>query len=178
MQLPLPGFYRSLMDELSYPLRASRSGTSAAVPEPSDLPLVRSLLSISKSTRAFLTLMLAEIDLHLGQDQLVAGLEPGRAISVSELADRIAVRPSTVSKMLDRLVDKNLVQRTVSSEDARRTMVVLTQAGLEIRPRVEAVWARLEKELAGAMTVEEADTLATAMNRMETLLATKLRRHR
>lgn len=81
------------------------------------LPLVRALLSISKSTRAFLALLLSDIGLHLGQDQLIACLRHGEPMSVSTLADRIAVRPSTVSKMLDRLVEKG---RSAASS-ARKT---------------------------------------------------------
>ncbi len=142
------------------------------------LPLVRALLSISKSTRAFLALLLADIGLHLGQDQLIACLRDGEPMSVSTLADRIAVRPSTVSKMLDRLVEKGAVRRLVSEEDARRTMVLLTEEGAALKPRVAQVWARLESELAGGMSPDEARAVKEAMARIDLLLAARLRRHR
>ncbi len=167
------------MDEFSFPISGSggpRDTRGEDVEDP--LPLVRALLSISKSTRAFLALLLSDIGLHLGQDQLIACLRHGEPMSVSTLADRIAVRPSTVSKMLDRLVEKGAVRRVVSEEDARRTMVLLTEEGAALKPRVAQVWARLESELSGGMTPEEAHAVKDAMARMDLLLAARLRRHR
>lgn len=140
--------------------------------------LVRSLLSISKSTRAFLALLLVEIDLHPGQDQLLMRLDPGEPVSVSVLAELLAVRPSTVSKMLDRLIEKRLVQRAANSADARRTMVSLTPAGEEVKAQVRAVWAKLETELASALSQDDAARMVSALHQADQLLATKLRRLR
>ena len=140
--------------------------------------LVPSLLSISKSTRAFLALLLVEIDLHPGQDQLLMRLDPGEPVSVSALAELLAVRPSTVSKMLDRLIEKHLVQRASNSADARRTMVSLTPAGEEVKAQVRAVWAKLETELASALSQDDAARMVSALHQADQLLATKLRRLR
>jgi MarR family transcriptional regulator, organic hydroperoxide resistance regulator len=167
------------MDEFSFPTSGGGTPRNARGEEGEDpLPLVRALLSISKSTRAFLALLLSDIGLHLGQDQLIACLQHGEPMSVSTLADRIAVRPSTVSKMLDRLVEKGAVRRVVSAQDARRTMVLLTEEGAALKPRVAQVWARLESELSGGMSPDEARAVKDAMARMDLLLATRLRRHR
>lgn len=140
--------------------------------------LVPSLLSIAKSTRAFLALLLVEIDLHPGQDQLLIRVEPGTPISVSALADQLAVRPSTVSKMLDRLIEKNLVERASNSRDARRTMVMLTPAGEAVRQRVRGVWEKLEGELSGSLGEADRDRLMIALQQVDALLTTKLRRLR
>jgi len=140
--------------------------------------LVTSLLSISKSTRAFLSLLLAEIDLHSGQDQLLHRLAPGQPVSVSALADQLAVRPSTVSKMLDRLIEKQLVNRSSNASDARRTMVMLTPEGEEVRTRVRVLWDRLEEELTGAIPEADHAPLLQALRQVDNLLTAKLRRLR
>ena len=140
--------------------------------------LVSSLFSISKSTRAFLALLLSEIGLHPGQDQLLARLEMGRPVSVSALADLLAVRPSTVSKMLDRLIEKGLVRRSSSDGDARRTMVLLTETGKDMQICVHALWRRLEVELVSAMPSTEHQKLAEALTQVETILISRLRRLR
>ncbi|MFD2238710.1 MarR family winged helix-turn-helix transcriptional regulator [Aureimonas populi] len=136
------------------------------------------LLTISKSTRAFLALLLAEIGLHPGQDQLLHRLTAGQAVSVSALADQLAVRPSTVSKMLDRLIEKKLVLRTTSSGDARRTMVLLTEEGATVRTAVLALWERLETELVATIPDGNRRELIGALAQVDTLLATRLRRLR
>ncbi|BDA82609.1 hypothetical protein Sa4125_01510 [Aureimonas sp. SA4125] len=140
--------------------------------------MVPTLLSIAKSTRAFLTLMLTEIDLHPGQDQLLHRLELGVPVSVSALADLLAVRPSTVSKMLDRLVEKRLVERSAHRQDGRRTMVVLTPTGDEVKAQVKRIWGRLEADLVSALSTRESDSLTRALIQVDALLTTKLRRLR
>ncbi|WP_244493709.1 MarR family winged helix-turn-helix transcriptional regulator [Aureimonas sp. AU4] len=140
--------------------------------------LVTSLLSISKTTRAFLSLLLTEIDLHPGQDQLLHRLVPGQPVSVSALADQLAVRPSTVSKMLDRLIEKQLVNRSSNATDARRTMVMLTPAGEAARDNVRGLWDRLETELAGALPEADRQPLLQALQQIDGLLTAKLRRLR
>ncbi|RIX99262.1 MarR family transcriptional regulator [Aureimonas flava] len=135
-------------------------------------------MSISKSTRAFLSLLLMELDLHPGQDQLLARVEPGVPVSVSALADQLSVRPSTVSKMLDRLMEKNLVERTAHSHDARRTMVMLTPAGRALRGRVATLWEKLEADLASAVAPERRENLLGSLREADELLTAKLRRLR
>jgi DNA-binding MarR family transcriptional regulator len=140
--------------------------------------IVPSLLSIAKSTRAFLTLVLTEIDLHPGQDQLLHRLEPESPISVSALADQLAVRPSTVSKMLDRLIEKNLVVRAASNRDARRTMVMLTSEGESAKRSVKLIWDRIESELIASLNREELQRVTLALDQVDELLSAKLRRLR
>ncbi|KAB0679625.1 MarR family winged helix-turn-helix transcriptional regulator [Aureimonas leprariae] len=140
--------------------------------------LVPVLLSISKSSRAFLTLLLAEIGLHPGQDQLLRSLGPGDTVSVSVLAEQLAVRPSTVSKMLDRLIERNLVRRASSNQDARRTMVALTPAGVEARDAVQDVWNRLEAELKPSFGEAEFEAQMRVLEKIDAILAARLRRLR
>ena len=140
--------------------------------------IVPSLLSIAKSTRAFLTLVLTEIDLHPGQDQLLHRLEPESPISVSALADQLAVRPSTVSKMLDRLIEKNLVVRAASNRDARRTMVMLTTEGEAAKRSVRMIWDRIESELVASLNREELSRVSSALDQVDDLLSAMLRRLR
>ncbi|WP_246233216.1 MarR family winged helix-turn-helix transcriptional regulator [Aurantimonas aggregata] len=140
--------------------------------------IVPSLLSIAKSTRAFLALLLAEIDLHPGQDQLLDRLDPNAPISVSALAEQLAVRPSTVSKMLDRLIEKGLVARIANSRDARRTMVQLTPLGEQAQTSIRNVWRRLETDLVASIPADDLAILDRSLARTGELLTQKLRRLR
>lgn len=140
--------------------------------------IVPSLLSIAKSTRAFLALLLAEIDLHPGQDQLIDRLDPNSPVSVSTLAEQLFVRPSTVSKMLDRLIEKGLVARTANNRDARRTMVQLTPLGEQAQISIRALWRRLETDLVSSISVDDLEILDRSLARADELLTRKLRRLR
>ena len=107
---------------------------------------------------------LAEIGMQTGQDQLLDALPANGAISISLVAQTLDVRPSTVSKMIDRLTEKDLVCRSLSGTDGRLTLVNLTDAGRSKRTEVHRVWADLEAELTGA-------TPAADGSRMNTLVA-------
>lgn len=85
------------------------------------------------SPRAFLGIRLAETGFHDGQDGTMLALEPTQAVTVSAPAGRLAVRPSTVSRMLDRLVARTLVERAADKRDPRRTVVRITPRRLEAR---------------------------------------------
>jgi DNA-binding MarR family transcriptional regulator len=109
--------------------------------------MVPALLSISKSTRALMGLKLAQLGFYNGQDELLFAVVDAKPVTVSRLAQLIDVRPSTASKMLDRLVKAGLVERKTDRGDARRSMVQITSAGLEARVQLYALRAELEAEL-------------------------------
>jgi DNA-binding MarR family transcriptional regulator len=82
--------------------------------------------------------------LHLLDEQAVAaGLQPlmhqtllqvfgaDEPLSVSELADRLAVAPALMSRMVRRLEEDGLVERVRSSDDKRVTRVRATPTGVE-----------------------------------------------
>jgi DNA-binding MarR family transcriptional regulator len=56
---------------------------------------------------------------------------PGRALRMSDLAGRVLLSPSGLTRLVDRLVDDGLVSRDTSPEDARVTLARLTARGRE-----------------------------------------------
>jgi len=140
--------------------------------------IVPALLCIAKSTRAFNTLSLAEIGLHPGQDQLLDKLDADHPVTVSSLANDLGVRPSTVSKMLDRLVEKGLVERCASRADARQTMVRLLPTGQKAQAAVRQIWKRMDDYLTDSLNREELGAIRTSLERTDDVLTTRLRRLR
>ncbi|MEX6507227.1 MarR family winged helix-turn-helix transcriptional regulator [Jiella sp. M17.18] len=152
---------------------------AAAQGAPSDpYTIVPALLCIAKSTRAFNTLSLAEIGLHPGQDQLLDRLDPEHPVTVSTLAEDLGVRPSTVSKMLDRLVEKALVERCASSADARQTMVRLLPTGEKAKAAVHQIWKRMDEYITDSLSHEELGAIRSSLERTDDILSTRLRRLR
>lgn len=52
-------------------------------------------------------------------------------LRMSELAERVMLSPSGLTRLVDRMVDAGLVSREVSENDARGFYAVLTDAGYE-----------------------------------------------
>jgi DNA-binding MarR family transcriptional regulator len=106
------------------------------------------LLTLAKRIRVLFGMALAEAGFHNGQDQVLASLVPGEPVAVSALAEHLDVRPSTVSKMLDRLTDKGLVERRQVDRDRRVTLVFLTLAGEKARADIRDLWANVCRQVA------------------------------
>ena len=142
------------------------------------VPIVSRLLSISKLTRAMLGLKLAEIDLCAGQDQLLAVFQGTTRASISTLATAVSVRPSTVSKMVDRLIEKGLMQRLRDPTDARTTLVELTPLGYHQQKSVANIWHAVEHDLTKSLQADEIDNLRSELEKVDGLLSAKMSRLR
>jgi DNA-binding MarR family transcriptional regulator len=103
-------------------------------PTPEQLVAWRTLLiAHAQVTRRLEAELAAEHDLPLASyDVLVQLAEvPGRSLRMIELADRVLLSRSGLSRLVDRLVREGLVERAPCLEDARGTLAVLTPAGLQ-----------------------------------------------
>ena len=82
-------------------------------------------------------LALATVDLSLPQYRVLSLLDEGSAIS-SALAERLAVRPPSVTAVVDGLVARALVTRHQVDGDRRRISLVLTPAGRRLLAAADA----------------------------------------
>jgi DNA-binding MarR family transcriptional regulator len=81
---------------------------------------------------------------------------------VSGLGDKLGITYPAASQMLDRLVEKELIQRTEDPKDRRSKKIVLTDKGFEtLHESMKARKASL-KELSEKMTNEEKEKAVVA----------------
>jgi long-chain acyl-CoA synthetase len=92
---------------------------------------------------------LATVDLSLSQYRILGLLTEGSAMS-SSLAERLAVRPPSVTAVIDGLVARGLVDRTHNENDRRRISLGITAEGQAVLESADrAVNGRLEQIAAG-----------------------------
>ena len=88
---------------------------------------------------------LGTVDLSLPQYRILGMLDESSAVS-SHLAERLAVRPPTITAVVDGLVAKGLVERRTVEGDRRRVDHVLTDAGHRMLDAADAaIDARLHE---------------------------------
>jgi len=95
----------------------------------------------------------------------------GGPATIGELAERTATHQSSVSVVVQRLVDSGLVSRGASADDRRRRVVTLTRRGRAVAERApELAQERLIAGLA-ALPATELRRLAASLNRVVVALS-------
>jgi DNA-binding MarR family transcriptional regulator len=115
--------------------------------------------------------LLDGIGLHRGQQFVLSELWESEGITHSELAERLQVRPATVTSVLKRMERTGLLERRRDTADERVSRVYLTDAGREIRESVERVWQGLEEETFMGFSAEELGSLRGYLERIGENLA-------
>jgi DNA-binding MarR family transcriptional regulator len=112
-----------------------------------DTPVSDALSAAARMMRTRTAALLAAEGLFAGQDVLLLTLGSEKSLEVGEMADRLGVRPPTVSKTLTRLTEAGLVSRSSVSGDKRRVAARVTAKGRAKLDRVAGIRSRVEREL-------------------------------
>jgi DNA-binding MarR family transcriptional regulator len=91
----------------------------------------------------------------------------GRRLRMQDLADRVLLSQSGLTRLVDRLERAGLVERTRCSEDGRGTFAQLTADGLATLRRTFPTHLRGVREwFTDRLTAEEAEVLARVLTRI------------
>lgn len=81
-------------------------------------------------------------------------------VAPSLLAEKMGMTKGAISKLADRLIDKDLVERQPNRDDRRAHLVVLTDAGRPLVPRLAALADENDAAFFGALSTDDRDRLA------------------
>jgi len=116
---------------------------------------------------AFLNRRMQDSGLSLAQFNLMAQIAAARDDTLSELAQRIGLDQSTLSRNLQVLEAAGLIEIAAGDKDARRRAVQLTEKGALKLEAGLAEWKRAHGELAKRLDPEAARRLALAAEALE-----------
>ena len=83
----------------------------------------------------------------------------GKPISVNTILENMVQRSSNVTRIVDRLEAKGLVERTLSLEDRRKMDIIITKDGLDLLEKLDVKVNNFHKPMMTNLSLEEADTL-------------------
>jgi DNA-binding MarR family transcriptional regulator len=109
-------------------------------------------------------LMMSQVKLLL----LVA--RPGERLKVTDVAEFLGVTNAAASRAIDRLVQRDLVDRAVSVEDRRAVELSLTPHGRELLDRFASVRNQELLRLMGGYPPSKLERAATLMDELSVLL--------
>ena len=67
-------------------------------------------------------------------------------LSVGEIKDRIMFKQTDITRMIDRLVEKDFVSRTLCENNRRKMDVLITNSGIQLLAKVNPEIEKAEKE--------------------------------
>lgn len=94
--------------------------------------------------------------------RILRGQHP-EAISATEIKSRMLDKNSDVSRLLDRLVQKNLITKKTCPSDKRAADVLITDAGLELLKSMDTEQKKFDKVL--SLSEEEALLLSNLLDK-------------
>ncbi len=79
-------------------------------------------------------------------------------LSASHLASLVCRHPSSMTALLDRMEEKQLLRRQIDSEDRRSVRIYLTESGRALQDGVQVVAEQLEHLVGTSITHEQMET--------------------
>jgi len=96
---------------------------------------------------------------------------PNYRLRLSEVADRVLLSRSNLTRLVDRLEAAGLLRRERCPKDRRGAYAVLTEAGLAMQQQMWAVYAKgIAESFAAHLSPDESQTMQQAFMRMLTKL--------
>jgi DNA-binding MarR family transcriptional regulator len=92
---------------------------------------------------------------------------PGQRLRLSELAEKVLLTRSNLTRLVDRLENAGLLQRQSCPSDRRGTFAVLTESGLAMQEQMWPIYAEGIKEyFASQINDDEVEVLQQVLGRM------------
>lgn len=85
--------------------------------------------------------------------------------SIKELTARMLDKASNASRIVDKLLEKNLVTKSQSDRDNRRVEILITPAGLELVNRASMTVEQEIIKMMSTLTIEEAALLNNLLDK-------------
>lgn len=129
------------------------------------------LHSAARLARTALAARLLDHGFYAGQDQIMLALAREDGQTPGSLAERLGVRPPTITKTINRLQAQGFVEKRASSSDARQAHIFLTDAGRETIRAIEKSVRKTEKQALKGLDKKDQKTLVKLLARIEANLS-------
>jgi DNA-binding MarR family transcriptional regulator len=108
-----------------------------------------------------LLLCLKPYDLSLEQFNVMRILrgQNNNPINLQDIQNRMVTKMSNTTRLVDKLITKGFVKRTICKENRRKVEIVITKRGLETLDKLDPVFFDREKQLTQNLTTIELEQL-------------------
>jgi len=104
--------------------------------------------------------------LSMSEWRTMAVLGPGQSLSSSEIVARSSMDKVNVSRAVKGLHNEGLLRRDIDGNDRRRSVLRLTEKGLDVFHAIIPQVTLLEQEMLKGLSIEERETLMRLMEKV------------
>lgn len=132
-----------------------------------DCDIRQSLDRISSQMRRNYGESLRELNLYVGQDNLLYRLWLGDGVTQMQLCEHLKCEPPTVTNMVKSLEQNGFIYRKRDIQDARIMRIFLTDKGKELEAPVVIKWQEHQERLLQSISSEDRLILRQLIQQME-----------
>jgi len=110
--------------------------------------------------------MAKKLDLTVAEFKLLRSFRNDQILSVSELAKRMDLSNSRLTRILDGLVEKKFVIRELAQKDRRMMEIKLTASGKKIQDEINKIYINTHKDILDLLPQGADDSVIFAMEKL------------
>ena len=124
------------------------------------------LVQICKHRRNRSNVLLAEANIHGGQDILLYYLSIENGQTVSALVEKMCIQHSTISTMLERMEANRMIKKEKDGTDKRTSRVYLTKNGTEALKHISKIWKTMEATVTKGLSETQQNSLRVLLEQV------------
>lgn len=93
--------------------------------------------------------------------------QKGNPANLSTIHDKMINQMSNTSRLIDKLLEKELVERSLCEENRRKVEIFITPAGLAILNKVDPVVEATEQKIARSLSLKEIEKLNELLEKLK-----------
>jgi DNA-binding MarR family transcriptional regulator len=138
------------------------------------LPLSKkTVINISYSSiwmKDEITAVLKPYDISIEQFNVMRILrgKKGEPTNLQDIQERMINKMSNTTRLVDKLIIKNLVERFICEKNRRKVDIYITEQGLKLLNEIDPVIQATEEAVTSNLTVQELETLNTLLTKLST----------
>lgn len=92
--------------------------------------------------------------------------QKGKPANLATIQERMIHKNSNTTRLIDKLLLKGLVERTICPANRRKVEIIITKSGLNLLDEIDPKLDKLEEKQLQPLTIEEAETLNTLLEKL------------
>jgi DNA-binding MarR family transcriptional regulator len=107
-----------------------------------------------------------KLNLTVAEFKLLRSIQDGEKLSAGNLAKRLGLSSSRITRIIDGLVKKEMVRKDVGGNDRRVVDVQLTPIGMETRKQLKDMYTSVHRDIIDLLPSDAGESVMLAMEKL------------